>query len=29
LSVTVLDPPYFGPDGALRQTARPRSTGTA
>ena len=25
LSVTVLDPPYFGPDGALRETARSRS----
>ena len=26
LSVTVLDPPYFGPDGALRETTRTRSS---
>jgi len=26
LSVTVLDPPYFGPDGALRETVRARSS---
>ena len=29
LSVTVLDPPYFGPDGALRETTRTRSPGAA
>jgi ABC-type sugar transport system ATPase subunit len=28
LSVTVLDPPYFGPDGALRETTRARSSDT-
>jgi ABC-type sugar transport system ATPase subunit len=27
LSVTVLDPPYFGPDGALREPTRSRSSG--
>jgi ABC-type sugar transport system ATPase subunit len=26
LSVTLLDPPYFGPDGALRETVRTRSS---
>ena len=28
LSVTVLDPPYFGPDGVLRETTRSRSSDT-
>ena len=29
LSVTVLDPPYFGPDGSLREPTRSRSPDTA